>query len=545
MVFFFIIIYNIDKKGMIVAMGVYLNPGNEKFEEALNSKIYIDKTGLIRYTNEVIKTSQKYMCISRPRRFGKSMAANMLVAYYSRECDSKNLFKGLKIEKSQDFKKHLNKYDVIFLNMQEFLSHTESMSEMLGLLKKSVLWDLLKKYPDIQYFDSTDLTRTMQDIYENTKQAFILIIDEWDCVFRGYKADKEAQEKYLDFLRDLLKDKAYIHLAYMTGILPIKKYGTHSALNMFDEYSMLDAGVLTEFIGFTQKEVEMLCEKYEMDIEEIKNWYDGYYFDETGAIYNPRSVVCSMLSKKYANYWNQTETFEALRMYIDMNFEDLKNDVLKMMAGERIRINPGSFSNDMVTFHGKDDVFTLLVHLGYLAYDFDTSKVFIPNNEVKGEFANAVSISDWGEVSKALKNSADTLEAIWQGNTQMVSEGIEQAHFETSHIQYNDENALSYTISLALFAARNYYTVYRELPTGKGFADMVYIPRKKYADKPALVVELKWDKTAKGAIEQIKNRQYVKNLEEYKGNILLVGINYDKESKQHECVIEELSEYDI
>ena len=199
----------------------------------------------------------------------------------------------------------------------------------------------------------------------------------------------------------------------------------------------------------------------------------------------------------------------------------------------------------MVTFHGKDDVFTLLVHLGYLAYDFDTSKVFIPNNEVKGEFANAVSISDWGEVSKALKNSADTLEAIWQGNTQMVSEGIEQAHFETSHIQYNDENALSYTISLALFAARNYYTVYRELPTGKGFADMVYIPRKKYADKPALVVELKWDKTAKGAIEQIKNRQYVKNLEEYKGNILLVGINYDKESKQHECVIEELSEYDI
>ena len=203
MVFFFIIIYNIDKKGMIVAMGVYLNPGNEKFEEALNSKIYIDKTGLIRYTNEVIKTSQKYICISRPRRFGKSMAANMLVAYYSRECDSKKLFEGLKIEETKDFQKHLNKYDVIFLNMQEFLSHTESMSEMLGLLKKSVLWDLLKKYPDIQYFDSTDLTRTMQDIYENTKQAFILIIDEWDCVFRGYKADKEAQEKYLDFLRDL------------------------------------------------------------------------------------------------------------------------------------------------------------------------------------------------------------------------------------------------------------------------------------------------------------------------------------------------------
>ena len=325
----------------------------------------------------------------------------------------------------------------------------------------------------------------------------------------------------------------------MTGILPIKKYGTHSALNMFDEYSMLNPGNLAEFIGFTQNEVEMLCKIYKMDIDEVKNWYDGYYFDDAGAIYNPRSVVCSMLSGKYANYWNQTETFEALRMYIDMNFEDLKNDVLKMMAGERVRINSGSFSNDMVTFHGKDDVFTLLVHLGYLAYDFNTSKVYIPNNEVKGEFANSVSVSDWGEVSKALKNSADTLDAIWQRNEKLAAKGIEQAHFETSHIQYNDENALSYTISLALFSARNYYTVHREFSTGKGFADMVYIPRKKYADKPALVVELKWDKTAAGAIEQIKNKQYVKGLEEYKGNILLVGINYDKNSREHQCIIEE------
>ena len=222
-----------------------------------------------------------------------------------------------------------------------------------------------------------------------------------------------------------------------------------------------------------------------------------------------------------------------------MNFEGLKDDVLGMMAGEEVTVDTGSFLNDMVNLNTKDDVLTLLIHLGYLGYDFSHGVVFIPNNEIKKEFATAVSVSDWGEVSKALKNSDATLRAIWQKRTSQVVEGIEQAHFETAHIQYNDENALSYTISLALFAARNFYTVFRELPTGKGIADMVYIPRKKFPEKPALVVELKWDKTAEGAIEQIKKKQYCKSLGDYQGNILLVGINYDKNTREHSCLIEE------
>ena len=296
---------------------------------------------------------------------------------------------------------------------------------------------------------------------------------------------------------------------------------------------------LTEFVGFTESEVEELCQKYSMNLDEIKEWYDGYRFGKGYSIYNPKSVVEAVLSGVCDTYWNQTETFEALRMYIDMNYEGLKDDILCMMSGERIFVNTKNFSNDMVTFHTKDDVLTLLIHLGYLAYDFDNESVFIPNNEIRREFYNAVSVSDWGEVSKALKNSAETLNAIWQGRTSQVVEGIEQAHFETAHIQYNDENALSYTISLALFAARNFYTVYRELPTGKGFADMVYLPRKKFPEKPALVVELKWDKSAKGAIAQIKEKKYCKSLEEYKGNLLLVGINYDKDTREHTCVIED------
>lgn len=520
-------------------MGNYLNPDNEKFQEAINSKIYVDKTGLISYTNSVLHTNQKCICVSRPRRFGKSMAANMLTAYYSRGCDSKELFENLKIAQDRNFITNLNQYHTIFINMQEFLSRSKNMDEFIERVKKLVIRDLKKEYPNVDYFDDTDLVQSMQDVYEEEKCPFIVIIDEWDCVFREYREEKDAQEKYLDFLRDLLKDKGYIYLAYMTGILPIKKYGTHSALNMFQEFSMTNPGQLAEYVGFTETEVVRLCEQYHMNLSEMKEWYNGYCFENAEAVYSPKSVVEAVTSGICDAYWNKTETFEALRMYIDMNFEGLKDDVLSMMADERVPVNTGSFTNDMVTFRTEDDVLTLLIHLGYLGYDFAHKAVFIPNNEIRLEYINAVSVSEWGEVSTALKHSADTLNAIWQNRPLQVAEAIEQAHFETSYIQYNDENALSYTISLALYAARNFYTVYREFPSGKGLADMVYLPRKRFLEKPALVVELKWNQSAEGAIAQIKQKRYAKSLEEYQGNILLIGINYDKDTKKHTCMIEQ------
>lgn len=521
-------------------MGVYLNPGNDKFYKAINSEIYVDKTELIQYTNRVFNTMQQNVCVSRPRRFGKSMTANMLAAYYSRGCQSEKLFDGLKIKEDSSFSKYLNKYNVFFINMQEFLSRSKTVEKMVLRLNLILMRDLKQEYPDVDYFDEEDLAESMQDVYQQTGCPFVIIIDEWDCIFREYKSDKEAQEQYLDFLRDFLKDKSYIHLAYMTGILPVKKYGTHSALNMFDEFSMIYAGPLAKFVGFTETEVRELCEKYHMDMREIREWYDGYRFENCEPVYNPRSVVNGMLFGSIRNYWNMTESFEALQTYIDMNFEGLKDNILSMLAGEHIPVNTGNFTNDMTTFRDENDVLTLLIHLGYLAYDSTEHCVYIPNNEIRNEYANAVSVSEWGEVSKALKNSADVLNAIWNQNEQMVAQGIQRAHFETSHLQYNDENALSYTISLALYAAGNYYSVYRELPTGKGFADMVFIPRKKFPDKPALVVELKWDKSAKGAISQIKQKQYCKSLEEYAGNILLAGINYSKKDKEHQCIIEKI-----
>ena len=517
-------------------MGIYVNPGNEEFKRAANSKIYVDKTMLLAFTNQNLKSEHQNICVSRPRRFGKSMAANMLVAYYGKGDDSYELFEPFKFAKDPDFKKHLNQYNAIHLNMQQFLGRTESVEDMMELISRKVVRELKREFPQVTYYEE-DLVSVLEEIYSQTRSYFVFVIDEWDCIFREYAEDKAAQERYLDFLRDFLKDKAHIHLAYMTGILPIKKYGTHSALNMFDEFSMANPGVLAQYVGFTENEVRCLCSDYQMDLAEIKEWYDGYRFEKASSIYSPRSVVAAMTSGICDSYWNQTETFEALRGYIDMNFDGLKDDVLSMMAGEMVPVNTGSFSNDMTTFHSEDDVLTLLIHLGYLGYDFSHKSVFIPNNEIRGEFVNAVSVSQWGEVSKALKNSADLLNAIWRKDEEKVAVYMEQAHFETSHLQYNNENALSYTVSLALYAARNFYQVYREFPSGSGFADIVYLPRKEFPDKPALIVELKWNKSAEGAIHQILKKQYFQNLEDYSGNMLLVGINYDLKTRKHECKI--------
>ena len=520
-------------------MGIYLNPGDELFQEAIRSEIYVDKTGLLNYTNKVLRTSRKYLCVSRPRRFGKSMAANMVAAYYDRTVDAKETFAGLEITKSESFEMHRNKYDVIQLNMQNFLSRTHDMIAFLERLRKIVLRDLLTAYPDYPYFDTEDLIGTLSEVYLNTQRPFVIIIDEWDCVFREYRDNKDWQKLYLDFLRDWLKDNSSIALVYMTGILPIKKYGTHSALNMFWEFSMEDPLELAPYVGFTNSEVKSLCQKYARNFEECQQWYDGYAFQDVREVYNPHSVVRAITSGRFDTYWNQTETYEALKIYITMNYDGLRDSIIKLLAGERQNINTKTFSNDMTTFGSADDVLTLLVHLGYLGYDSTSKEVFIPNQEIAIEYYNAITNTDWDIIARALKQSKRLLQAVLAKDAEAVAKGIEEAHMETSHIQYNDENALSYTLSLAFYSARQKYKVFRELPTGKGYADLVFLPRPLHANLPALLLELKWDKNAKAAIQQIKDRRYGKALEDYTGKILAVGVSYDRETRKHECLIDE------
>ena len=332
-------------------MGSYLNPGGGMFKACLRSKIYVDKSGLIAKTNEVLGTEQRFVCVSRPRRFGKSMAANMLAAYYGRGEDSAELFSALRIHTDKSFREHLNQYDVIRINMQEFLSAAPDMDEMLKLLQKRILRELKMQYPD--YIDSDYLVFAMQDVFAYTRHPFVILIDEWDCIFREFKQNMEAQKKYLDFLRVWLKDQEYVALAYMTGILPVKKYGSHSALNMFTEYSMTNPREMAEFFGFTEEEVKELCSRYKRNFQEAQAWYDGYELvaieegrKKTYSMYSPKSVVDAMLSGIFDNYWNQTETYEALKIYIRMNYDGLKDAVIRMLAGDKVRINTGTFSND-------------------------------------------------------------------------------------------------------------------------------------------------------------------------------------------------------
>lgn len=517
-------------------MGIYLNPSNDGFLESVNSEIYIDKSGLLIYTNKVFGTKQKNICISRPRRFGKSTAAEMLIAYYEKNSHSESVFEQFEIALDASFREHLNQYNVISLNIQSFLSETHNTGLLIQRIQASVIDELLEEYPFAEL--ECSLPELLCRIYDQTREKFVFVIDEWDCIFRERKGTAEEQEQYLDFLRNLLKDRSYVGLAYMTGILPIKKYGTHSALNMFTEFSMTNPRVLAEYVGFTAEEVQDLCNRYDMDYTETSRWYDGYTFRRATHIYSPKSVVDAMLNEEFDSYWTQTETYDALKVYIEMNYDGLKDAVIEMLAGGHVKVNTATFQNDMTTFHSKDDVLTLLIHLGYLAYDIDREEVFIPNYEVSKEFKNALQGAGWDLVVKAVNHSEQLLESTWNMDEVSVAQALEEAHLETSILTYNNENSLACTIALAYYSAKVYYTEIRELPTGKGFADIVYLPRKNHPDKPAMVVELKWDNSAQGAIAQIKEKNYLNALEEYAGNILLVAINYDKGTKKHECRIE-------
>ena len=520
-------------------MSVRLPIGIEWFREIREKgSYYVDKTGMIK---ELFDEDFKISLIPRPRRFGKSMAANMLTAYYSCGCDSKNLFDQLKIKNCSTYEKNLNKYDTIYLNIPKFLNKTDDLKRLGNYIEGIIVAELKNQFQDYNIPETEDLNTIISYVsnypdYKN--KGFIFIIDEWDCIFREAIENTTAQKNYLNFLRSIFKDNGDIKLAYMTGILPVKKYGSHSAINIFDEFSMTDPAILAKYVGFTEGEVIALCKKYNMDFNEMQYWYNGYLFDENLHIYNPESVITAIMRKKFKSYWTRTETYEALKIYIDMNFDGLRDNIIKMLGGSRIKIFTDTFQNDMTTFASKDDVFTLLVHLGYLAYDFNTNEVFIPNHEIQEEFTATTKISNWNEIVKSITLSDKLLESTIAFENETVAQIIDEIHMATvSVLQYNNENSLACVISLAYYSARKNYIIHREFPTGKGFADIVFMPRKN-TQNPVIIVELKWDCTADGAIKQIKEKNYIEALKDYSGQIILAGINYNKKTKKHECIIE-------
>lgn len=524
-------------------MGQFVNPDNTAFKKMIDSEIYVDKTGMLEYMNRVISTEQCCICNSRPRRFGKSVTANMLAAYYSKGSDSEAMFAGLDISRNIDFKKYLNQYDVIHLDVQWCIEPAGGAEQVVSYMAKKTIEELKKVYPEILQNETSSLSEILSYIHAETGAKFVIIIDEWDVLIRDESNNQKVQEQYINFLRSLFKGvepTKYIALAYLTGILPIKKVKTQSALNNFDEYTMLSAGVLAPYIGFTEEEVKNLCQQYGQDYEKAKYWYDGYQLGEYH-IYNPKAIISLMQRGEYRSYWTTTGSYEAVVPLINMNFDGLRRSVIEMLSGNGAAVNVSTFQNDVVNFKNRDDVITYLIHLGYLGYDQRKKRAFVPNEEIRQELAEVVEHTKWNEFLEFQKESNALLEATLDMEEELVAKMIEQIHMEyASSIQYNNENSLSSVLSIGYLSAMEYYfKPIRELPTGRGFADFTFIPKPEYRqDYPAMVVELKWNENANTALKQIKEKRYPESILDYTDNIMLVGISYDKKTKEHQCVIE-------
>ncbi|MBR2188437.1 MAG: AAA family ATPase [Eubacterium sp.] len=523
-------------------MGIYLNPGNITFREIVNGDLYVDKTMMLKETNRMIDSGNKYICMSRPRRFGKTITGNMLCAYYSKECDSEELFSSFKISKDSGFRAKLNQYHVIKVDMNSEYQSAEDKESMLKLLGEEIKEEMRSVFPEVAFRETDSLARCILRVYAATQQQFVIILDEYDVLVREQVSDQLFQE-YLSFLNALFKSdtlRPAIALAYLTGILPVVRDKVQSKLNNFEEYTILDAEGFAEFVGFTGEEVECLCRQNGLSFDECRQWYDGYH-QHGYEIYNPESVVKAVRKKKCGSYWGKTSSYEVISDRIRQNFAGTKEAVIRMLSGEKADVDEGSYLNTLTDFSSKDDVFGYLIHLGYLAYEQETRTCRIPNREVREEWFRALKkTGEYAVTDQIIQSSKELLDETMRGNAEAVAKALDISHIHvTSNRSYNNEDALQSAIYLAFIFALNRYTVIKEMTTGKGFADVVFIPL--YESDPAMVIELKRNDCTESALDQIRQRQYFDSLQHYKGNLLLIGINYDEKEKTHTCEIEQAS----
>jgi len=535
-------------------MGSYINKGNDAFRKYANSD-YIDKTLMIDFISSTLDTDDMLTCVTRPRRFGKSMAAKMLCAYYDCSCHSAGIFGKYAISGCGSFASHLNKYHVIYLDITTEIGYVSDINDVVKSMQRSIIGELRECYSCVRP-ESNHLMRALKDIHDCTGHKFLMIIDEWDAILREAVGNDAIQLEYIQFLRTLFKgsDTESVFVgAYMTGILPIKKYGTQSALSDFREYSMAQPGQLAESFGFTFAETKAICDKYGMDFDEMRQWYNGYEMQysktvcENGnisrrwtktAILNPNSVMMACKMGNCANYWSKTESFESLRQYLDMDFDGIQDDLRRMMGGGRCHANIMTFGNDASQINSKNDLFALLAHLGYFSYSPIDKEVYIPNQEIREEFVQALEDSRHKELAALIKMSRQILESTWQKDGCLVAKAIDDIHNHTVAPDfYNNEQALRSVVKMAYLSALDYYVEIQELPSGKGYADIVFVPRRN-SGRPAMIVELKWNETARTAISQIRDRDYPSIVKSLSDNLLLVGINYNASSKTHQCTIE-------
>lgn len=524
-------------------MGRFLKKGNDGFRAVVNGE-YVDKSQLIEIVNATLNTERQFTCVSRARRFGKSIGAKMLYAYYDLWSASRDLFNGLRIVSSPSFARHFQRYPVIYLNMTDFVTRYQP-KDIVSHIQSDVIEEVKEIFPDVNYRENSDLAEVLYTVAsQHITEKFIVIIDEWDAILREFNNETEVIDQYINMLRRLFKSVNAMSTfagVYMTGILPIKKYNTQSALNNFQEYSVVQPGAMAECFGFTALEVNELCSKYDMDFVSLAEWYDGYEIGNCKQLFNPTSVITAIYNRYCDSYWANSGAYDTVSAYIRRDFDGLKDTVLRLLAGENCFVDTATFQNDINVVRSKDDVLTLLIHLGYLSYDRDNRLCKIPNREVAAEFKNAiVTESGWNIIADTIKQSEQLLKDTIEGNNDAVATALDTIHTDnTSILKYNDENSLACVLTIAYYTAKKDYLMLRELPSGKGFADIVLLPRPS-RNIPAVVLELKYNQSADTAIKQIHEKRYAGVLKDFAGEIVLVGINYDAKSKRHECKIKKI-----
>lgn len=538
-------------------MGMYIDSKTAYLlcQNETKKPYFVDKSMMLKELFPLVEEGGECICITRPRRFGKTVMANMISAFFNRSYDSADIFDTLAVANEEGYEKYRNQYSVIHILFNDVMQTCHSYEEYIDRIEKQLLTDLKAAYPEADIERETSVAAALLNILaENETARFIFVLDEWDFIFHQSFATDENKKSYLLFLRNLLKDRPYVLLAYMTGILPIAKYSSGSELNMFLEYTMATEEKYSQYFGFTEEEVDLLYDKYckrtketkHLTREGLKDWYDGYYSKSGRRLYNPRSVVTALKNNNFGNYWTSSGPYDEIYYYIEQNSSAVRDDLVLMAAGNAVPVKIWEYAATSMDLQTKEEIFSAMVVYGFLTYQ--NGKVSIPNRELMDKFSVMLRKEpSLGYVYRLAKESSRMLQATLAGDTETMAEILELVHdTEIPLLSYNNETELTAIVNLVYLAARDTYRVEREDKAGKGYVDFIFYPETdKNAD--CIILELKVDHTPEEAIRQIKDKKYGLKFQgkigedsRYSGRILAVGISYDREKKEHRCKVEEL-----
>lgn len=539
-------------------MGMYLNSISPYYlyKSEFSRPYFVDKSEVLKELIPFVFQGNSYICVTRPRRFGKTVMANMIGAFFGKGEDASEIFDNLKISQEENYRNHLNQHNVIYIDFSVVDDECTSYKEYIEAIKETLKSDLHLAYPDVAFREKSSVREDLTRIFTEKKERFLFVLDEWDAVFHMPFIKEEDKLSYLLFLKGLLKDKPYVSLAYMTGILPIAKYSSGSELNMFIEYTMGTEAKFGDDFGFSDAEVDMLYQRFIKNCEEkgetpavtregLRYWYDGYYTKSGEKMYNPRSVAASLSNNNLGSYWTSSGPYDEIFYYVEHNVADVRKDLALMVAGEGVTSKIQEYAATSMNLSTREEILSAMVVYGFLSYY--KGKVYIPNKELMDKFDEMLRKEpSLGYVYQLAKESERMLQATLHGDTETMEEILAFAHnTETPLLSYNNETELSAIVNLVYLSARDRYRVEREDKAGTGFVDFIFYPEEK--GDTGIILELKIDHTPEEAIKQIRDKQYVLRFKgklgekpKVTGRILAVGISYYRKTKEHHCKVEDL-----